>query len=78
MKKRSIILVLAVTVICCLTMALVDGVLRPGYAAKSAIKVAMFVLIPLIASKMDQSVSCSVQRKKAYCRPLPLALASMW
>ena len=61
MKKRSIILVLAVTVICCLTMALVDGVLRPGYAAKSAIKVAMFVLIPLIASKMDQSVSCSVQ-----------------
>lgn len=56
MKKRSIILVLAVTVICCLTMALVDSVLRPGYAVKSAIKVAMFMLIPLIASKMDQSV----------------------
>ena len=56
MKKRSIILVLTVTIICCLAMALVDGVLRPGYAVKSAIKIALFMLIPLIASKMDHSV----------------------
>ena len=56
MKKRSIILVITVTVICCLAMALVDGVLRPGYAVKSAIKLAMFMLIPLIASKIDRDV----------------------
>ena len=56
MKKRSTILVLSVTVICCLAMALVDGVLRPGYAVKSAIKVAMFMLIPLIASRIDGRV----------------------
>ena len=56
MKKRSTILVLIVTVICCLAMALVDGVLRPGYAVKSAIKIALFMLIPLIASRMDRSV----------------------
>ncbi len=56
MKKRSTILVLIVTIICCLAMALVDGVLRPGYAIKSAIKIALFMLIPLIASKMDRSV----------------------
>ena len=56
MKKRSTTLVLFVTVICCLAMALVDGVLRPGYAVKSAIKIALFMLIPLIASKMDRSV----------------------
>lgn len=56
MKKRSIILVITVTVICCLAMALVDGVLRPGYAVKSAIKLAMFMLIPLIASKIDRNV----------------------
>ena len=37
-------------------MALVDGVLRPGYAVKSAIKIALFMLIPLIASKIDHSV----------------------
>lgn len=56
MKKRSIILVLAVTAICCVIMALVDGVLRPGYVVKSAIKVALFMLIPLIASKTDRNV----------------------
>ena len=56
MKKRSTILVLIVTIICSLAMALVDGVLRPGYAIKSAIKIALFMLIPLIASRLDHSV----------------------
>ena len=56
MKKQSIILILVITVICCLAMALVDGVLRPVYAVKSAIKVAVFLLIPLIASKIDRRV----------------------
>ena len=56
MKKRSVILIFAVTIICCVAMALVDGVLRPGYAVKSAIKVAMFMLVPLLASRKDRSV----------------------
>lgn len=56
MKKRSVILIFAVTTICCIAMALVDGVLRPGYAVKSAIKIGMFMLIPLIASRIDRSV----------------------
>ncbi len=56
MKKRSIILIFAVTIICCAVMALVDGVFRPGYAMKSAIKAAMFMLVPLIASRIDRGV----------------------
>jgi len=56
MKKRSIFLILAVTLVCCLTMALVDGVLRPQYAVKSAIKAALFLLIPLIASSTDRQL----------------------
>ena len=56
MKKRSVLLVCIVTSLCCLAMALVDGVLRPGYAVKSAIKVAVFMLIPLIASRIDRNV----------------------
>ena len=56
MKKRSVILILAVTVLCCTAMALVDGVLRPGYVVKSAIKIALFSLIPFIASRIDPSV----------------------
>lgn len=55
-KNRSRILVLSVAVICCVIMALVDGVLRPGYAVKSMIKIAVFLVIPLIASKLDRSV----------------------
>ena len=56
MKKRSDILIFVVTIICCAVLALVDGVIRPGYAMKSAIKIAMFMLVPLIASRMDRSV----------------------
>ena len=56
MQKRRTVLVLSVTIICCLMMALVDGVLHPGYVVKSAIKIALFMLIPLIASRMDRSI----------------------
>ncbi len=56
MKKHSVSLVVLVTVICCLAMAFVDGVLRPGYAVKSAIKAAMFLLVPLLASRADGDV----------------------
>lgn len=55
MKKRSVWLVLAVTVLCCLVMALVDGVFRPSYGVKSAIKAAMFLLVPLAASRIDRN-----------------------
>ncbi len=34
--------VLLTVLLCCAAMAVVEGVLRPGYAAKSAIKVALF------------------------------------
>jgi len=56
MKKRSSIVVLSVTVLCCLAMALVDGVWQPGYAVKSAVKMALFLLIPLLASQIDRDV----------------------
>ena len=54
--KRNATLVLVVTALCCLVMALVDGVFRPGYAVKSVIKIALFMLIPWIASKREPSV----------------------
>jgi len=56
MKIRNIALILAVTIACCLVMALVDGVFRPGYAAKSAIKAAMFLLMPLLTAQTNQNV----------------------
>ena len=43
---------LTLTALCCGIMALVDGVIRPGYVAKSAIKIAVFALIPLAATSL--------------------------
>ena len=56
MKNRSRTSILTVTVICCLIMAFVDAVIQPAYAMKSAIKISVFMLIPLIASKVDDQI----------------------
>lgn len=44
-KARSILCILLVS---CTVMALVDAVLQPGYAVKSAIKIALFLALPLL------------------------------
>ena len=51
-KKRILILVGMVS-LCCAVMLLVDGVLRPDYWIKSAAKVTLFLLCPLLYSRMD-------------------------
>lgn len=38
-------------------MTFVDGVLQPGYALKSVIKICLFLLVPLIYSFIDKNVS---------------------
>ncbi len=39
--------VMASVVLCALVMSLVDGVIQPPYAVKSAVKVALFLVVPL-------------------------------
>lgn len=66
-KKESYALMLLTTV-CCMIMALVETVIEPGYAVKSAIKVAVFLLIPLVILKIfhisvwDQTMKISLRR----------------
>ena len=48
--------ILAAAVLCCGAMALVDGVIQPGYAAKSAIKIALFLLVPFLLSRFVRDV----------------------
>lgn len=43
--SRSMILLI---LLCCAGVALVDGVIRPGYAAKSAVKLILFGLVPAL------------------------------
>ena len=56
MKKRTALTVLAVGIFCCTVMALVDGVIQPGYAVKSCIKAALFLLLPLLTSLWDRDI----------------------
>lgn len=55
-RNRNTICIAAI--ICCGIMAAVDGILRPGYALKSLIKIATFLLIPLLLSRTDPSLVC--------------------
>ena len=54
--KKSTLAVILTAVLCCGMMALVDGVLMPGYAVKSIIKLVLFLLCPFLLSKADGSI----------------------
>ena len=56
MKKKHLTVILA-ALICCGIMSLIDGVIRPGYGVKSAIKIALFLGIPVLLALIDKSLS---------------------
>lgn len=51
-KRRAIALMVMVSV-CCAVMLWIDGVVHPPYAVKSAAKVALFLLAPLLYRRFD-------------------------
>ncbi len=51
--SRKIYIVLF-TVFACVCMGVVDAVIQPGYAIKSVIKIAMFLLLPFVYSLFDK------------------------
>lgn len=56
--KRNIII--AITLLVCGLMSVVDAVIQPGYFIKSLIKIALFLLCPLIYSIYDKS--CNLKK----------------
>ncbi len=56
MKNKTTIFLIILTVASCGIMTFVDGVLQPGYALKSVIKICLFLLVPLIYSFIDKKV----------------------
>jgi len=58
MKKNQLLWILMTALLCCGAMALVDGVLRPAYAVKSAIKILLFLGAPLLLSLRFHEISC--------------------
>lgn len=72
MKKTRIILA---AIVCCGIMALVDGVLRPGYGVKSAIKAVLFLCVPLLLCGREMLAVFRVQKRSfAIAAGLGLAL----
>ena len=56
MKKTHLTVILA-AIFCCAVMSLIDGVIRPGYAVKSAIKIALFLGIPVLLAVKDRDLA---------------------
>ena len=75
--KRRTFLVVAAAVLCCGIMAVVDGVIQPGYAPKSAIKILVFGLIPLLLTRLDPELVFTQTlrfRRKGFALALGLGL----
>lgn len=51
-KSKEKIGIIAVVVICCVIMALVETIVEPPYFVKSAVKVIVFLLLPSISMKL--------------------------
>ncbi len=56
MKRANRLLILTALAACGI-MAVVDGVIRPGYAAKSAIKILLFLGLPLLVAKCSAGIT---------------------
>lgn len=66
MKRKRLYICISV-VVCCVMMALVDGVIRPPYFIKSAIKVLLFMAVPVIFGRIYKMNVFSIMKpeKKA-------------
>ncbi len=78
MKKQGIYLCGAV-ILCCGVMAVVDGFLQPPYAVKSAVKVILFFLTPLLFGRLtgNSPFTCVKPDRQALLFGVSLAAISI-
>ncbi len=70
--------ILLITGIACLLMGVVDSVIQPGYAARSAIKAALFLLLPLLgAGRTLRQPLCASRRALAAAAAVGLAVFAL-
>lgn len=64
-KKRTFAIMI-ITAIACIIMAIVDGVIQPDYAIKSAVKLVLFLALPIIYSIFDKDtdIKCLFKANK--------------
>lgn len=56
MKNRNKYIIVAITILCCFIMAIVDGIIQPHYAVKSLIKVILFLILPVVLSLFNKDI----------------------
>jgi len=66
MHKKNIWLLICAAVVCCGIMAVVDGIIQPGYAVKSAIKIGLFLMVPYLVSRLGHDLHFA--RLFRFCR----------
>lgn len=54
MKVRKDISVILIVIIACACMGIVDAAIQPGYVVKSLIKIALFLVLPILYSLYDK------------------------
>lgn len=77
MKKKTMLWLLAAAVLCCGIMSIVDGVIRPNYWIKSAVKLLLFLGVPFLMSRRLEQLRFGVLfrfRVKAFLPALGLGL----
>jgi len=55
-NRKRIAWLVGIVTVCCALMALVDGVWRPGYLVKSAVKAVLFAGCPIVYSLLDREI----------------------
>ena len=76
-RNQKQLTVIIAAALCCGVMALVDGVIRPGYGLKSFIKILLFTLVPYLLTRKLELVSFRHIfrfRKKGFAAALALGL----
>ena len=56
MNRKNNYLLIGAAVFCCGIMAVVDGIIQPGYALKSATKLGLFLLVPFLVSRLGDKL----------------------
>ncbi len=76
-NKKNTWVIITLIIISCVIMAVVDGIIQPGYVIKSAVKIVLFLALPLIYSRFDKSLdlkSLFKLNKKSLAKALALGI----
>lgn len=56
-SRMRVLAAVVIVLVGCAVMTWIDGVLRPPYAVKSAVKVLLFLALPLVYARIDENFS---------------------